>query len=65
MNEINQSLGYRICCILPSYHTFTGCNFTLSLLHKVKVNALKKLRKIVMAIKVLSELVEKKKNNKK
>ena len=59
VNKINQSLGYRIFCILPSYHTFTGCNFAVSLLHNVKVNALKKLKKIVMAIKVLSDLVEK------
>ena len=28
VNEINQSLGYRLCCALPGSHAFTDCDFT-------------------------------------
>ena len=26
VNEINQGLGYRLCCALLDYHAFNGCN---------------------------------------
>ena len=59
VNKINQSLVNRICCPLPDYHVFTGCDFTASFIRKGKVNPLKKLRKNAMAVKVCSALGEK------
>ena len=59
VNEINQSLGYRLCCALPDHHVFIGCDLTASFSRKGKVNPFKKLRKNAMAIKVFSELGEK------
>ena len=59
VNEIYQSLGYRLCRALPGYHAFTRCDFTASFSRKGKVNPLKKLRKNAMTIKVFSELGEK------
>ena len=38
VNEINQSLGYRLCCALPGYHTFTDCDFTALFSRKGKVS---------------------------
>ena len=48
MNEINQSIGYRLCCALSGYHAFTGCDFTASFSRKREFNLLKKLRKNAM-----------------
>ena len=38
VNEINQSLGYRLCYALPGYHTFTDCDFTALFSRKGKVS---------------------------
>ena len=65
MNKINQGLRYRLCCVLPDYQAFAGCEFTASFSRKGKVNPLKKLRKNAMAIRVFSELGEKETVNKK
>ena len=59
VNEIYQSLGYRLCRVLPGYHAFTGSDFTASFSRKGKVNPLKKLRKNAKSIKVFSELGDK------
>ena len=58
VKEINQSLGYRLCCVLPCYHTFTGCDFTTSFSRKGKNNPFKKLMKNAIVIKVFSEIEE-------
>ena len=65
MNEINHSLGCRLCCVLHSYHAFTGCSFIASFSRKEKANPLKKLRKNAVTIKLFSELGEKETVNKK
>ena len=65
MNKRNQSLRYRLCCVLPDYQAFAGCEFTASFSRKGKVNPLKKLRKNAMAIRVFCELGEKETVNKK
>ena len=59
VNEINQNLGYRLCCALPGYHAFTWCNLTASFSREGKLNPLKNLRKNAMVIKVFNEIEEK------
>ena len=51
VNEINQSLGYRLCRALPGSHAFTDCDFTALFSRKGKVNPLKKLRANALIIK--------------
>ena len=65
MNKRNQSLRYRLCCVLADYQAFAGCEFTASFSRKGKVNPLKKLRKNAMAIRIFCELREKETVNKK
>ena len=65
MNKRNQSLRYRLCCVLADYQAFAGCEFTASFSRKGKVNPLKKLRKNAMAIRVFCGLGEKETVNKK
>ena len=60
-----QSLGYRLCCALPGYQVFTGCDFTTLFSCKGRINPLKKMKKNEIAIKVFSELGEKETVNKK
>ena len=45
-NKINQSLEYRLCCVLPGYLAFPGSDFTASFSRIGKVNPLKKVRKM-------------------
>ena len=59
LNKTYQSLGYTLCHALPSYHAFTGCNFTTLFSCKVKVNFWKELSKNAIVIKVFHELNEK------
>ena len=65
MNEINQSLGYRLCCALLDYHAFTCCDLTASFSRKGKLKPLKILRKNAMVIKEFNEIEEKETINKK
>ena len=34
MNKINQSLGCSLCCALPGYYAFAGCDFTATFTRK-------------------------------
>ena len=45
INQLHQHLGAKICCTLPAYHAFTGCDYTFSFMKKGKVNPFKLLQK--------------------
>ncbi|CAB3999455.1 Hypothetical predicted protein [Paramuricea clavata] len=43
VNQIFQELGQTLCLALPTYHAFTGCDYTASFRRKGKVRPLKLL----------------------
>ena len=45
INKLHQHLKAKICCALPAYHAFTGCDCTSSYMKKGKVKSFKLLQK--------------------
>ena len=45
INQLHQHLGAKICCALPAYDAFTGCDYTSSFMKTGKVKPFKLLQK--------------------
>ena len=45
ISQLHQHLGAKICCALPAYHAFTGCDYTSSFMKNGKVKPFKLLEK--------------------
>ena len=59
INELHQHVRPKICCTLPAFPTFTGCDYTSSFMGKEKVKPVKLFQKneaIQDALIVLGEI---------
>ena len=58
MSKLGNKLGKKLCSALPGFHSFTGCDFTSSLMRKGKVRPLTVLENNPMFIEAFSQIGE-------
>ena len=58
ISGISKALGQQLCTALPSFHAYSGCDYTSAFVRKGKLRPFKKLEKMLDVQRVFAEMAQ-------